>query len=243
MNDNELINGNPSAPSAPMVDAEEFARSIFAQVAQSQGFAATAQQKNEITAAVDELRAKNFDDDFIDGQLRTALGITKEVDKRIAKTSQDLVEGYKTRETLGVINRAIRDYSKEDELIKVSAETIRTNVVRNFLQSRDPEVAQARSRYNSPEGEVDADVLEALVDKEVNKIWKAAGKEPSKKGGPAIKPSAAQQPSEGSEVSRDSMSDVQGNVYDAHKATLIRYGTAPEEAHKRALAAAQRVKK
>lgn len=242
MNETQIIDGNQGAP---VVDANEFARALVREMQASNGAAVTPQQKDFITEAVEDLRSKNYDDDFIQGQLRTALGISKQVDVKIDATVASYMNNQKQSEAGRVVARAIKQYAKDDELIKAASESVRAGVQKAFNNSSEPEIASARHKFIQNH-EIDEDVFEMLVDREVAKIWKAAGKDGAKRGGVAGTGKSSARPvtpSEADSASADNLTEIQQTVYDAHMSMLKRTGLDATEAGKRALAAATRVKK
>lgn len=240
--DTEIIDGNQQQPNTTVVDADAFARALVREM-QGKGTQATQAQKDEIQTAIEDLRSKNFDDDFIEGQLRTALGLQAQTDRKIQEAVTRYTAEQRQKDAQNTIKRAIRQYAKEDELVKATESAIHANVIKAFNTSSDPAVRAAFNAFNAG-AEADADVLEGLVDKEVDRILKAAGKE-GKRQTPAIKTAGkTTPPTETQPTNRADLSEIQSSVYDAHKSLLARTpGLKPEEVEQKAMAAALRVKK
>jgi len=240
----------PAASIPPMVDAAElvgelrsFAESLKAQTT------ATPAQTDEIAEIYQSLKATGLDDSEIQHHLTAALGVDKRVNRVVAeqikKASDTVQQDLRSKEFKASLNRVVRQYARDDELLKEVSDSIKNKAVQTFFNGSTQAVKVARQQFNAS-GEVDEDVLDDIVGDIVKNIEaKRTGK---KSGTPTLpatstpgRPADAGTP--GAQLDKSNLTQMQEIVYRAKFNSPMMRGVAPEEREKAALAAAARIKK
>lgn len=247
----ELIDANTAAPAAT-VNAEEFARAITAQLAQTLKPTSTpAEQADEIRDVVAQLKGAGVDDADIQAHISTALGLDKKFSRLLKETetqaTNNLRQEMQRKELNTTFSRVLRSYSKDDELITEASASIREKALADFINGTSAQIVTARNRFVST-GDLDEDVVDDIMAKHVKRFHQAADNRTGKKSNatPALKASdTTARPTPGGDIDNfnaDSMTPIQEMVYESHL-TSMKNSYPPDEAKKRALAAAFRVKK
>ncbi len=250
----EVLDGNQvtTQPAPATVDAQAFAQAMARELASSlnQNQNATPkQQADEIGEVVAALRQSGLEDSDIQAHISTALGVAKKAERQtqeeIKKAAGQYVADRNNRELSSAIGRAVRSYTKDDELLQEVSEAIRNHVRNEFLNGSSASVLTARSKFING-GELDEDIIDDIAAKKIEAIEK---KRSGKKGAatPTITPSDVTRPNADADKSavtspEDDMSEIQRTVYQASLSQFKRTMTS-EEAQKQALVAANRVKK
>ncbi len=150
---------------------------------------------------------------------------------------------------LAALDASINGYAKDDEGVQESAALIRQKVIDEYFNDPSHKVS-VMSEFNR--GNVDQKTIDGLTKKHVERLAKLWGKDVSAKG-PAIKSgvSSATASIEAASGSVESFSEVQRDIYKAHKSQLMQQAGSvingetltPEIIEKKALAAASRMKR
>jgi hypothetical protein len=186
-------NGNPIEPAAPapmviqQADPSAVADILLARLSQAGG--SPAQQQSLLTKTIADLRASNFQDDFIEGIAKTIGNVEATINERINQAVGHYAENQKHEKASEVIRATIAQFAQADDLVAYSADAIFQKVVEKF--NSDPAAAAMRHKFGR--GEVDHAFFGNLAKEEVVKFYKKAGKDGPPAKGPAMKPGASTQ--------------------------------------------------
>jgi len=237
----------------PVIDTNAFAQQVVAGLAQSLSQAKPqAQQVDEIDQVVATLKMAGLDDAQIQAHISTALGVGKQSTRltkdEIAKAKGEVVNFIQNKEVTSTINRVLRSYTKDDELIKEAAETIRQRTMQDLFNGNTAEVVTARNEFFKS-GNLDEDAVETIMLKHIRRIEQAADKRAGKSKSTApseIKSDTSSRPTnevDTENFDRTKLSNIQDAVYRANLRMMSKSGLSAEDAEKSARQAALRVKK
>jgi ribosomal protein L21E len=249
----EVVDQNANAYQAPVFDQTALANQIINGLAQNLQRAQTPQQvTDEIDQVVGALRAQGVPDDEIQRQVVGLMGMDKRqartADEKINKARTDVVNFIQNREVTSTINRVLRSYTKDDELLREAADTIRQRTVQELFNGNTAEVVTARNSFFQT-GVLDEDAVDGIMLKHIKKIENAADKRSgkSRQASPTLPGSdtSARPAGEVDEANfdADKLTFHQELVYNAHLKQMGQAGLKPEEAEAAARKAALRVKK
>jgi hypothetical protein len=248
----DIKDGTPAqAPAQVAIDTDALAASIVTAVQRSNGTQNQAPTEDDLVGVVAQLRASGMAEEDIHRTMTGLVGLQSKTEKTIKKEISDtmdrVVKQQRASEVQNFINRTIRSLTKGDELLTAVASTIRENAISAYLNSKEPEVVNARNRHVNG-GVLDEDVLEALCERSVTAIESKKGDGSKKSSSPALGASTVtSRPSdEGTDpasADKSRFNDRQNEVYSAHLSQMRRIGKSPEDAEKSAVAAALRFKK
>jgi ribosomal protein L21E len=236
------------------VDAQEFAKAMARELAGTlKQTESPKEQANEIAEVVAQLKAAGVEDSDIQAHISTALGIDKKVtrllDEKTKETTTKFLQHMQQKELTSSVSRVLRSYSKDDELITEAAPAIREKAMSEFLNGSAASIVTARNKFFNS-GEVDEDVLDEIISRQVKRFDQAVEKRTGKKkdATPTLKPSdtTARPATEGDVSTFDikNATALQEQVYNSHLSQLLRTpGMKREDAIEKAKAAASRVKK
>lgn len=254
----EVIDANnpqTPVPAPALLDAEAFAGAISRQLAQTLKQQSTpAEKRDAIADSVAQMKAMGVPDGDIQAHITGMLAVQKqsreEIEERVQKEREQFLNNQYRKELTSAIGRVVRSYSKEDELVAVSAPAIKEQIWAEFWQGTSGPIVTARNRFLSG-NDLDEDVLDEIAQRQIKRIEQAVEKRSGKKSQATPTLTASDTPARpaesGKSADANNLTVAQQTAYDMVMKAGLRTGNRDkdfvESLKSRALKAASAVKK
>ena len=238
-------------PTPSLVDAESLAAAFGKHVAEAlrpvvanQQIQGQGQQKSKLQEKLDILLAReNAEPERIAEIMEILEAAGQDMNARQQQDIYAHLQKERDARAIQSIQQAIQTYAAVDEDIADVAELIEKRVITDF--NNKPECAGARERFQ--QGVIDLKTINDLVKVHVDRRAKLRGTDKGAGGAAgATKTEASSAPTnaggDGGSPRKEDLVGGQRDLYDAHYSLLSRHGYKPEDAHKEAMAAAQKRK-